>query len=319
MTDNTPTVLITGATGGLGRHLAKELVAGGRRVLVHGRDAARVTRLAAELGPLAVPFIADLASLDDVRMLAEEVRYVTGRLDVLVNNAAVGFGPPGQSRQTSSDGHELRFAVNYLAPVVLTRALLPLLRATAPARVVNIGSVGQAPFEPAEATFYDDYNGVVAYRRSKLALVAHTFDLAEELRDTGVTVNCLHPAGFMDTAMVRESRVQPFSTVDQGAAPTLRMITDPALERVTGEYFDGFFPGRALSPAYDPQFVGTLRKVTDQLVGRVKVPQGVCPYTYAGELPLLDGAPDQAPGGRTSFRLPAGTLRLPASFGGLSR
>jgi NAD(P)-dependent dehydrogenase (short-subunit alcohol dehydrogenase family) len=314
MTDNTPTVLITGATGGLGRHLAKELVAGGRRVLVHGRDAARVTRLAAELGPLAVPFIADLASLDDVRMLAKEVRHVTERLDVLVNNAAVGFGPPGQSRQTSQDGHELRFAVNYLAPVVLTRALLPLLKATAPARVVNIGSVGQAPFEPSDATFYDDYNGVVAYRRSKLALVAHTFDLAEELRGTGVTVNCVHPAGFMDTAMVRESRVQSAATVERGAAPTLRMINDPALERVTGEYFEGFFPGRALSLAYDPRFVTTLRRVTDQLVGRVQVPQGVCPYTYEGRLPLLDGASGPAGGVMAAFTLPTGP-KIQAAFG----
>ncbi|MFE4871223.1 SDR family NAD(P)-dependent oxidoreductase [Streptomyces sp. NPDC056682] len=290
MTDNTPTVLITGATAGLGRHLAQELVAGGRRVLVHGRDPEQVRQLAAELGTLAIPCTADLSSLAEVEYLAEQVRAVTPRLDVLVNNAAVGFGPPGETRQTSRDGHELRFAVNYLAPVALTRSLLGLLTRTAPARVVNIGSVGQAPFDPAEATFYDNYRGVVAYRRAKLALVAFTFDLAEELRGTGVTVNCLHPAGFMDTGMVRESRIQPLATVAQGAAPTLRLITDPSMERVTGEYFDGFFPGRALSQAYDRQFLAKLRKVTDQLLGRVEVPAGVCPYTYEGQLPVVGGS-----------------------------
>ncbi|MFF4504910.1 SDR family NAD(P)-dependent oxidoreductase [Streptomyces sp. NPDC001401] len=304
MTDNTPTVLITGATAGLGRHLAGELVAGGRRVLVHGRDPERVHRLAAELGTLATPCTADLSSLAEVEFLADQVRAATSRLDVLVNNAAVGFGPPGETRQTSRDGHELRFAVNYLAPVALTRSLLPLLTRTAPARVVNIGSVGQAPFDPSEATFYDDYRGVVAYRRAKLALVAFTFDLAEELRGSAVTVNCLHPAGFMDTGMVRESRIQPLSTVEQGAAPTLRLITDPSMERVTGEYFDGFFPGRALSEAYDRQFLAKLRQVTDRLLGRVEVPAGTCPYTYEGELPLVNAKSAGGLGGsRASFRM----------------
>ena len=311
MTENTPTVLITGATAGLGRHLAGELVAGGRRVLVHGRDPERTHRLAAELGALATPCTADLSSLAEVEALAEQVRMSTSRLDALVNNAAVGFGPPGETRQTSRDGHELRFAVNYLAPVALTRALLPLLTATAPARIVNVGSVGQAAFDPADATFYDDYRGVVAYRRAKLALAAFTFDLADELRGTGVTVNCVHPAGFMDTAMVRESRIAPLSTVAQGAAPTLRLITDPALERVTGEYFDGFFPGRALPEAYDRQFLTKLRAVTDRLLGRVEIPAGVCPYTYEGELPLLTTAAGKKP---TFFRMPAtapAVLRAP--------
>jgi len=104
---------------------------------------------------------------------------------VLVNNAAVGFGAPGEGRQVSADGHELRFAVNYLAPVLLTRLLVPLMTASAPSRIVNVGSLGQVAFDPADAEFEDGYNGVEAYRRSKLALAAFTFDLAEELRDPG--------------------------------------------------------------------------------------------------------------------------------------
>jgi NAD(P)-dependent dehydrogenase (short-subunit alcohol dehydrogenase family) len=195
-----------------------------------------------------------------VRSLAEQVGERVGRLDVLVNNAAVGFGPPGGAREVSTDGHELRMAVNYLAPVLLTRLLLPLL--TAPARVVNVGSVGQVPFDPADIEFTRNYNGVHAYRRTKLALAAHTFDLAEEL--TGVTVNCVHPAGFMDTPMVRASGVTPMSTVDEGLAAILVQITDPDVG--TGQFYSGTSRDTALAPAYDPRFRRDLREVTERML-----------------------------------------------------
>jgi len=127
MADVAPAVLITGATSGLGRYLAQQLVSSGWQVLAHGRDQARVADLSAELGGGARGFVADLASLSEVRDLAARVRAEVPRLDVLVNNAAVGFGAPGEGRRVSADGHELRFAVNYLAPVLLTRLLVPLL------------------------------------------------------------------------------------------------------------------------------------------------------------------------------------------------
>jgi NAD(P)-dependent dehydrogenase (short-subunit alcohol dehydrogenase family) len=133
MADVAPAVLITGATSGLGRYLARQLTDSGWQVLAHGRDPARVADLCAELGGEDVRgFTADLASLRDVRDLAARITTAVPRLDVLVNNAAVGFGAPGEGRQVSADGHELRFAVNYLAPVLLTRLLVPLLAASAP-------------------------------------------------------------------------------------------------------------------------------------------------------------------------------------------
>jgi NAD(P)-dependent dehydrogenase (short-subunit alcohol dehydrogenase family) len=262
-----PAVLITGATSGLGRYLAGRLAGAGWQVLAHGRDPARVADLTAEIGGDARGYVADLASLGDVRDLAAQVRAEVPRLDVLVNNAGIGFGAPGEGRQVSADGHELRFAVNYLAPVLLTRLLMPLLTASAPSRIVNVGSLGQIPFDPAEAEFEAGYSGVDAYRRSKLALAAFTFDLAGELAADQVTVNCLHPATFMNTAMVTLGGITPVSTVEEGGEATMRLITDPALDTVTGQFFDGLETSRALPQAYDRKFRTQLSEVTDRMLG----------------------------------------------------
>ncbi len=267
MADAPPAVLITGATSGLGRYLARELASSGWQVLAHGRDPARVADSCAELGGGARGYVADLARLGDVRELAALVRAEVPRLDVLVNNAGIGFGAPGEMRQVSADGHELRFAVNYLAPVLLTRLLMPLLTASAPSRVVNVGSLGQVAFDPADAEFEHGYNGVDAYRRSKLALAAFTFDLAGELDPAVVTVNCLHPATFMNTAMVAQGGITPVSTVRDGGETTMRLITDPALDGVTGQFFDGLRTSRALPEAYDRQFRAKLGEVTCRMLG----------------------------------------------------
>lgn len=267
MADRASTVLITGATSGLGRYLARELAGSGWRVLAHGRGPERVEQLAEELGEGARPYVADMASLAQVRTLAQRVREDVPHLDVLVNNAGIGFGAPDSPRQVSQDGHELRFAVNYLAPVLLARQLVPLLTASAPSRVVNVGSIGQVAFDPHDAEFEHGYNGVDAYRRAKLALAAFTFDLADELADAKVTVNCLHPATFMNTAMVTEGGVEPMSTVEEGGAATMRLITDPALDGVTGQFFNGLSASRALPEAYDGRFRRELREVTGRMIG----------------------------------------------------
>jgi NAD(P)-dependent dehydrogenase (short-subunit alcohol dehydrogenase family) len=267
MADTAPAALITGATSGLGRYLAQQLASSGWQVLAHGRDPARVADLSAELGGGARGFVADLASLGDVRDLAAQTKAEVPRLDVLVNNAAVGFGAPGEGRQVSADGHELRFAVNYLAPVLLTRLLVPLLTASAPSRVLNVSSIGQVAFDPADAEFEHGYQGVEAYRRSKLALAAFSFDLAGQLEAAKVTVNCSHPATLMNTAMVIHSGITPVSTLEQGGEATMRLITDPALDGVTGQFFDGLKIARARPEAYDPQFRAKLREVTDRMLG----------------------------------------------------
>src|SRR5215208_6396211 len=137
------TILITGATDGLGRAVAARAFQEGWDVLAHGRSQEKLAALADEL-PGARTFRADLAVLADVAALAEEVATATGRLDVLLSNAGIGFSEPGGGdRVESADGHELRFAVNYLAGYSLIRRLLPLVRASAPARIVQVSSAGQ--------------------------------------------------------------------------------------------------------------------------------------------------------------------------------
>jgi NAD(P)-dependent dehydrogenase (short-subunit alcohol dehydrogenase family) len=252
-------ILITGATSGLGRVLAEQLSQAGETVLVHGRDPDRVAQLAGG----SRGYVADFASLADVRALADQVRADNDRLDVLVNNAGVGFGGRDAGRQVSKDGYELRFAVNYLAPVLLTRLLLPLLRESAPSRVVNVASIGQEPLDLGDLQLNRDYDGSVAYRRSKLALVAYGFDLAEELRGDGIAVNSLHPATFMDTGMVREAGVEPLSTVQEGADATLRLITEDV---GSGHFFNGTREAVANPQAYDPAVRRQLREVTDQIL-----------------------------------------------------
>ncbi|WP_128437069.1 SDR family NAD(P)-dependent oxidoreductase [Streptomyces cyaneus] len=259
------TILITGATSGLGRYVAFELVRSGHVVLAHGRDPGRTEQLVAELRTEgdAEGFVADLASLTQVRELGAHVADAHPDLDVLINNAGVGAGAPGTGRELSVDGHELRLAVNYLAPVALTRALLPVLRANTPARIVNVGSVGQEPLDFDDVEFRRRYDGFAAYRRAKFALAAHTFALAEELADTGVTVNVLHPATFMDTAMVREGGFTSFNTVADGAPGVLALATQ---DLGTGAYFDGTSPSRAHEGTYDPEVRKRLAAVTDQLL-----------------------------------------------------
>jgi len=257
------TILITGATDGLGRELAVRLGTAGARVLIHGRDPERADQVRSTIlaagGPEPEVLLADLASLREVDRLAAGV---TGELDVLVNNAGIGFGRSGASRQLSADGIELRFAVNYLAGYRLARLLLPRLRASG--RIVNVSSAGQQPIDFSDPMLEHEYDGISAYRRSKLAQIMFTIDLADELGTGGITVNSLHPATFMDTTMVAEGGINPTSTVAEGADATLRLITGPDLP--TGRYFSGLRESRALDQAYDAEARKQLRQLSDELI-----------------------------------------------------
>lgn len=240
------TVMVTGATDGLGRAMATRLAQLGATVVLHGRDADRIDETGREIrrltgaGPCRlIPVRADLASLAEVDALAAEVSGEVDQLHLLVNNAGVGFGAPGGPREESADGLELRFAVNHLAPLRLTRRLLPLLRASTPSRVVQVASIGQAEIDLDDLLFERDWTGVDAYRRAKLAMVMGAIDLAEELRGTGVTVNALHPATLMETTMVTHSGTEPRSTLEEGVTAAMRLALDPALDEVTGGFFDG--------------------------------------------------------------------------------
>ncbi|GCC48195.1 hypothetical protein chiPu_0032299, partial [Chiloscyllium punctatum] len=167
---------------------------------------------------------ADLSSLAEVREFAQLVLDDQERLDVLVSNAGIGSQNEGPARQTSKDGHELRFAVNYLAGFLLAHLLLPRLKASAPARIVNVASLGQHPIDFGDVMITRNYSGGRAYAQSKLSQIMFTIDLAEQLQGSGVTVNSLHPATYMNTTMVRASGATPISTVEQGGDAILRLV-----------------------------------------------------------------------------------------------
>ena len=242
MTNHGPVTLITGATSGLGLHLAQHLGAQGVTLLVHGRDHERVHQLCRQLekrGSTAQPYVADLADLAAVRALGQRILAEQPRLDVLVNNAGVGPGPLGAPREISRDGHELRFAVGYLAPYLLTRLLLPALRNSAAARVVNVGSAAQMEIEFDDLSMADQYDGWIAYGRAKLALASFSMDLAAESAPDGIGVACVHPADLMPTPLVHETGLAPQSTIEQGVEAVMRLVSAPSTEFVSGGYYHG--------------------------------------------------------------------------------
>jgi len=200
----------------------------------------------------------------------------TDRLDILINNAGIGTGGSGASRQTSADGHELRFAVNYLAGFLLTRLLLPLIRQSAPARIVNVASAGQQAIDFTDVMLTRGYSGTRAYCQSKLAQVMFTFDLAAELDGAGVTVNALHPATYMDTTMVRRAGITPSSSVEEGAEAILNLATSPALEGRRGLYFNGPREARADGQAYDARARQRLKAISLELTNVFLRDHGLC-------------------------------------------
>jgi NAD(P)-dependent dehydrogenase (short-subunit alcohol dehydrogenase family) len=221
-------ILITGTSSGHGRYLAEKL-GPENTVIAHNRE------------------LADLSDLAQVRRLARQV----GAVDVLINNAGIGYGT---TREVSRDGHELRLAINYLAPVALMREL------TIRQRVLNIGSAGQESIDLDDLMMERNYNGIAAYRRAKLALAMATFDFAASRPD--LRVNIVHPATFMDTNMVRKGGGTPQTTVAFGGDNTLRVLQSES----TGWFFNQDRPSEAHPDAYKPELRARLRALTDELL-----------------------------------------------------
>jgi NAD(P)-dependent dehydrogenase (short-subunit alcohol dehydrogenase family) len=259
--------LVTGSTSGLGRDVALRLAADGAHVILHGRSVERgeaVLREIEQTGTGSARFYrADFTSFAQVRALAEAILADYDRLDVLVNNA--GFGSAPDERLTSEDGHEFRFQVNYLSPYLLTSMLLPLIRESAPARIVNVSSLAQQPIDWNDVMIEKNFSGGRAYGQSKLAQVAHTFDLHEQLKGTGIVVSALHPATYMPTAMVRRAGVEPRATIDEGATAVMRLIDSDEIEG--GLFFRGLEPARAHEQAYDMEHRARLRRLSAELTG----------------------------------------------------
>ncbi len=265
-----PTALITGATDGVGRLVANQLAEKGFRMLVHGRNRERGESLVREIeaaGGTATFLQADLASLAEVRSLAEAVKTKTPKLELLINNAGIGSTGDKPGRQVSADGHELRFAVNYLSGFLLTHLLMPLLKAAAPSRIVNVASAGQKALDFDDIMLTKNYNGTDAYRHSKLAQVLFTVDLANELKGSGVIANTLHPSTYMNTTMVRQSGTTPISTVETGAEAIMQLAVSPALEGRSGLYFNVLRETKADPQAYDAAARAKLKALSLKLTG----------------------------------------------------
>jgi len=262
--------LVTGSTDGVGRYVARKLAAAGMKVLVHGRDRARaaaVVRSAHEAGGSAQFYLADFSSLAEVRELARAVAQDHGEIDILINNAGIGVDGNYPGRQESKDGIELRFAVNYLAGFLLTRLLLPRLRRAAGTRIVNVASVGQQAIDFDDVMLTRGYSGTRAYCQSKLAQIMFTIDLAEELAGSGITVNALHPATYMDTTMLRGDGLSPLSSVADGGKAILQLALGPATADRTGLYFDGTKEKSANAQSYDAAARARLRQLSFELAG----------------------------------------------------
>ena len=265
------TVLITGSTDGVGRYVAGALAKLGAELLIHGRDAPRAKSLIDDIAASghAPPtfYQADLSSLDSVRKLASTIASRHKRIDVFISNAGIGSMNGGPLRQVSADGYELRFAVNYLSGFLLAYLLLPLIKAAAPARIVNVASLGQHPIDFDDVMIVKNYSGSRAYAQSKLAQIMFTIDLANELEGTGVTVNSLHPATYMNTTMARAGGITPISTVEEGGAAILHLATGDDVAGKSGLFFNGMNETRANPQAYDAEARRRLRRLSLELTG----------------------------------------------------
>lgn len=283
------TALVTGGTGGIGRATAVRLASMGARVGITGRDVVRTEAAAAEIasqsGGVVDAFGADMSSQDELRNLADRVLASYPRLDILVNNVG-GFW---SHRHVTVDGLERTFALNHLAPFLLTSLLLERLRASAPARIVSVSSgaqsMGKIDFE--DLMGERRYSGQTAYNQSKLANVMFTYELARRLEGTGVTATALHP-GMTNTRFSAEDPsaffaplvmvMRPFmKKPERGAETPVYLASAPEVEGMTGLYFANRKAKNSNKSSYDRDAATRLWRVSADLVGLGTATNGVRP------------------------------------------
>ncbi len=273
------TILVTGANSGIGKATAQLLAEGGARVVMACRNRERGEPARAEIarksGNDAVELLtADFASQRQIRALAEAFKRAHTRLDVLVNNAGLYL----PRRTETEDGVETTWAVNHLAPFLLTNLLLDVIKASAPARIVNVSS--NAHF--GNTIHFDDpglaenYNWQRAYGQSKLANVLFTYELARRLEGAGVTATCLHPGVVATNIWNRSANpisliMRPFKLLmtrpARSARAVARLVVDPALEGVTAQYFDEMKERRSSRISYDEDVARRLWDLSEEMTG----------------------------------------------------
>jgi NAD(P)-dependent dehydrogenase (short-subunit alcohol dehydrogenase family) len=266
---NVKTVLVTGATDGIGKQTAIELARQGAKVLIHGRDKAKGAKVLDEINRdncnenLAL-YLADFSSFADIKRMSEEIKREQSNLHVLVNNA----GTFSKEKLLTKEGLEVTFAVNHLAPFLLTLLLLDLLKASAPARIVNVSSgahrnITEVDFGNLQAE--KTYDGFEAYGLSKLGNVLFTNELAKRLEGSEVTVNSLHP-GVISTKMQRASYNLDGADVEEGARTSVYLTTSPDVEGFTGKYFSRMAEKPTSDLAQDKALQEKFWKVSEELL-----------------------------------------------------
>lgn len=236
---NRKNILITGSTDGIGKQTAIELAQMGHAVIIHGRDKEKTEKVFEEIrektGSYTLDmFTADLSSLDEVKKLCGKITAKYTHLDVLINNAGVYM----KNRTLTKDGYETTFAVNHMAPFLLTLLLLPLLKKSTPSRIINVSSVahqrGEIDFENLQGEKHFDPYG--AYASSKLANLLFTYELARRLKGRGITVNALHP-GVISTKLLHAGFGMGGASLGEGAETPVYLAVSPDVAAVTGKYF----------------------------------------------------------------------------------
>ncbi len=260
-------ILITGSTDGIGKLAAIKLAKEGHVVYLHGRNGDKLSRVIEEIkvesGNEKIDgFIADFSNLDEVQKMADRINDSLSKIDVLINNAGVFKS----SNSPTKDGLDIRFVVNYLAPYLLTKKLLPLLKNSNEARVINLSSAAQSSVSLDALTGKTTVSTQEAYAQSKLALTIWSFDLAQ--KEPSISVIALNPGSLLNTNMVKEAFGRFWSSADKGADIIFELATSNQYDKLTGKYFDndrGTF-GSAHSDAYEESIALNLIEVTDRVI-----------------------------------------------------
>lgn len=261
-------ILVTGSTDGIGYQTAIELVKLNFHVIIHGRNQEkadltlkRIARLTQRNNLSAV--YADLRSFNQIKKMIDDIKSRFNRLDVLINNAGV-YKP---ERNITEEGFETTFAVNYLAPFLLTNLLMKSLKKSDSSRIVNVASrVHSNNFDLKNLQFELGYTGVKAYAQSKTALILFTYFLASKLKKSNITVNCLHP-GVIDTKLLRSAYGSYGAPVLEGAKTLIFAATALKLEHVTGKYLVNNHPESSKDITYDKEKQNALWYKTKELIG----------------------------------------------------
>ncbi len=272
------TCVVTGANSGIGFATSRELARMGAGVVMVCRDRQKgekaVERVAVGGGGKPELMLCDMASLASVHAFADDFQMKHDSLHVLINNAGIA----NVRRSVTADGFEATLQVNYLSPFLLTNLLLPLLKRSAPARIVNVSSIGhfQGSIEFGDLQTERNYGVMKAYSQSKLAMVLFTYELARRLQGTGVTANCLHPGSVSTNIWGKPLGPLSFLTkvtrlfmisADKGAETSVYLASSPALEGATGKYYDQMKETRSAEASYDEALAAKLWSATSPLVG----------------------------------------------------